>query len=482
MILAELVKGIKGEMSGADTVEISSLSCDSGSVERGALFFCLVGGQADGHDFAPKAAFDGAAALVVTRKLDISITQFIVEDSRAAMALMAKRFYANAADKLELIAVVGTNGKTSTTYLINSILKQAGHKTAIIGTNGVFVGEERYPCKLTTPDPIELHHLFAQFVEMKIKYVVMEVSAHALALRKNEGIRFDVTVFTNFSQDHLDFFENMTAYANAKLKIFNEKYTKVAVVNSDDELGKSIAKQNKIPVVTYGYEDVADIFALDYKENSEGMEFIINLYDEIRRVSFGLHGKFNLYNILAAATTARIFGIKLNTITQGIKNVRRIDGRNETAFIGKVKAVVDFAHTPDGIKNILSYLKEAAEGKLIVVFGCGGNRDRFKRPLMAQAVSKYADFAVVTNDNPRFENPDAIVEDILGGLTCPYEVILNRTDAVEKAVGRASDGDTVAILGKGAEAYQETGGRKVPYSDFDVLQKIGGKNQNGIGG
>lgn len=475
MTLAELIKGVKAEVVGADSIEIASLACDTSEVGRGGLFFCLVGGQADGHDFAPKAAFDGAAALVVERRLDISITQVIVEDSRAAMAVMAKRFYGNAADRLQLIAVVGTNGKTSTTYLINSILRQAGHRTAVIGTNGVFIGEERHPSKLTTPDPIELHGLFAQFVEAKIKFVVMEVSAHALALRKNEGLRFDVAVFTNFSQDHLDFFQNMTEYANAKLKMFNEKYTKVAVVNSDDELGKQIARQNKIPVVTYGCEDVADIFALDYSEGSEGMEFVINLYDEVERVAFGLHGKFNVYNILAAATTARIFGIKLRTITQGIKNVRRIDGRNETIFIGGVRAVVDFAHTPDGIKNILSYLRQSAQGKLFVVFGCGGDRDRFKRPLMAQAVSKYADMAFVTNDNPRFETPDSIINDISCGLSCPYTVIMNRAKAIEKAVETAAEGDTVAILGKGAEDYQEIGGKKIPYSDFEVLQKISGR-------
>jgi UDP-N-acetylmuramoyl-L-alanyl-D-glutamate--2,6-diaminopimelate ligase len=462
MILAELLKGIKAEVYGSDEVEITSLSCSSTDVKKGTLFFCLVGGQADGHDFAPKAVYDGAVALVVEKKLETTaVTQVVVEDSRAVMALVAKRFYGNAADKLKLIAVVGTNGKTSTTYLINSIFRQAGRSSAVIGTNGLIVDDEKTPLNLTTPDPIELHSIFQRLYEKGVKYVVMELSAHALALRKNEGIKFDVTVFTNFSQDHLDFFENMAEYAAAKMKVFQEKYTKVAVVNADDELGRSIAKLSKVPI--------------DYKEDKDGMDFIINLYDEIEHVHFNLHGKFNLYNILAAATTARVFGIKLPTITQGIKNIKRIDGRNETFYIGDVKTVIDFAHTPDSIKNILMHLKNSGSGKLIVVFGCGGDRDRFKRPLMAQAVSRFADYAIVTNDNPRTENPNSIVQDILPGLNCLYEVELNRRYAIEKAILIAKPGDTVAILGKGAETYQEIAGKKIPYSDFDVINKLIGR-------
>ncbi|HRX13968.1 MAG TPA: UDP-N-acetylmuramoyl-L-alanyl-D-glutamate--2,6-diaminopimelate ligase [Eubacteriales bacterium] len=471
MLLAELIKGLKNETIGFDNVEISSLACDTANVKKESLFFCIKGGQADGHDFAAKAVFDGAVALVAERKLDIDVTQIIVSDVRAVMALIAKKFYDNAVDKLILIGVVGTNGKTSITYLINSILRQAGHATAVIGTNGVIIGDEKFSTDLTTPDPIELHEWFWKFSELKIKYVVMEVSAHAIYYKKIEGLRFDVTVFTNFSQDHLDFFHNMNAYAETKMSVFNEKYTKVAVVNSDDELGRRIVTENKIPIVTYGYEDVSDIFAMDYVENKDGMEFLINIYDEVERVGFYMHGKFNLYNILAAATTARIFGIKLKTITQGIKNVKRIDGRNETFYMGGKKIVVDFAHTPDGITNILSYLKEASDGKLIVVFGCGGNRDKFKRPLMAMAVSKYANFAVVTDDNPRYENPETIVNEILGGMECQYIVIHSRKNAIEHAIEMAEKGDTVAILGKGAETYQEIMGRKIPFSDYDVLQK-----------
>ncbi|HPG91863.1 MAG TPA: UDP-N-acetylmuramoyl-L-alanyl-D-glutamate--2,6-diaminopimelate ligase [Clostridia bacterium] len=472
MLLAELIKGVKNETIGLDNIEISSLSCNTTNIKKDSLFFCIKGGQADGHDFAAKAVYDGAIALVVERKLDIDVTQVIVSDVRAVMAILAKKFYDNAADKLILIAVVGTNGKTSTTYLINSILRQAGHSSAVIGTNGVIVGDEKFQTELTTPDPIELHEWFWKFNELKIKYVIMEVSAHAIFYKKIEGLRFDVTVFTNFSQDHLDFFHNMSAYAETKMRVFCDKYTKVAVVNSDDELGRQIVLENKIPVVTYGFFDVSDIFAMEYSENKDGMEFVINIYDEVERVFFNLHGKFNLYNILAAATTARIFGIKLKTITQGIKNIKRIDGRNETFYAKGKKIVVDFAHTPDGITNILSYLKESCDGKLIVAFGCGGNRDKFKRPLMARAVSKYCDFAVVTDDNPRYENPESIVNEILGGMDCNHIVIHNRRQAIEYAVNMAEKGDTVAILGKGAETYQEIMGRKIPFSDYDVLQKF----------
>lgn len=309
-------------------------------------------------------------------------------------------------------------------------------------------------------------------VNQGVKYVIMEVSAHAIALRKMDGIRADVSVFTNFSRDHLDFFKNMQEYGDTKMSFFAPTHTKVAVVNADDNLGRQIINDARIPLVSYGFKTPSDVFAIDYSDTDSGIEYTINLYDEIAKVNFNLFGEFNLYNTLCAATTARVFGIKLPTITQGIEKVRNIDGRNETFYKCDKRIVVDFAHTPDGVNNILSYLKSTCKGKLIVVFGCGGNRDRFKRPLIAQNVSKYADDCIITNDNPRYEPYGSIIEDIEGGMSIHYDIIFDRTQAIATAISKAKAGDTIAILGKGAEKYQEIKGVKIPLSDVDTVQKI----------
>lgn len=471
MNLQQVLNGISYKIFGGKSCEVTSLACDTRDVKKGCLFFCLKGSRHDGHDFFRKAIGDGAVAVVCEKSLPTQALQIVVDDVRSAMAVAAKNFFDSHVDDLRIIAVVGTNGKTSTSYILQSILSKAGYNTAVIGTNGIFFNGQKYASTLTTPDPIALHYWFAQMYLNRVKYVVMEVSAHAIALQKMRGICCDTAIYTNFSQDHLDYFKTMQRYAECKKNFFCEQYVKNAVVNVDDELGQQIAEIAP-SCATYAIDSVADVTA-NKVDAEKGCSFEIDLFGRKAKINSPLSGKFNVYNILAAATCAALYGVDIDTITEGIAEVERIDGRNETMLRSdNVRIVVDFAHTPDGIENILSYLKSTTENNLIVVFGCGGNRDKFKRPLMAEKVSKYADFAVVTNDNPRFEDPVDIANDVVCGLSCKYKTILNRSQATEYALSVAASGDTVAILGKGAECYQEVRGKKIPYSDIDVVRSL----------
>ena len=471
MYLQQLLNGIAYELIGSGNPEILSLSCDTSTVAQGSLFFCIKGTKYDGHDFYSKAIGDGAVAIVCEHPLETQALQILVKDVRSAMALAAKNFYDNCADKLKIISVVGTNGKTSTSYILESILTKAGYNTAVIGTNGIFFNAQRRSTGLTTPDPIQLHYWFRQMYLNNVDVVVMEVSAHAIALHKMDGIHSDIAIFTNFSQDHLDFFRTMEAYAAAKKSFFNEKYVKNIVTNVDDALGREIVQMR--PSVTYSVEGNADVVAKDIKLCKDSSVYQVEIKGQNAVINTRLAGKFNVYNTLAAATCAFVMGIDIDTVVNAIGEVDSVSGRNETIVRSDgARIVVDFAHTPDGIRNILSFLKETTEGKLIVVFGCGGNRDKFKRPLMAETVSQFADFAVLTNDNPRYEDPKLIARDVVESLTCKYKVILNRSQATEYALSAATGADTVAILGKGAEEYQEIRGRKFPYSDVDIVRKF----------
>lgn len=472
MYLQELLNGVSCEIVGCGNPNVTSLSCDTSTVKTGCLFFCLSGQKFDGHNFFRKAIGDGAVALVCERLLDTKALQVVVSDARAAMSQIAKNFYDNCADKMKIISIVGTNGKTSTCYILDSILSKAGYKTAVIGTNGIFFNGQRHDNPLTTPDPINLHYWFRQMYLDKVQVVIMEVSAHAIALQKMRGVISDFAIFTNFSQDHLDFFKTMQKYAAVKRSFFCREYVRNAVVNIDDKLGEQIVED--FPnVATYATLRTADGVASDIRLSANCSEFAVNLFGQSALVSSKLSGTFNVYNILAAMTCALSMGIDIDTAVNAVSEISYINGRNETILRSDgMRVVIDFAHTPDGVENILKYLKRTTEGSLIVVFGCGGNRDKFKRPLMAEKVSEFADFAVLTNDNPRYEDPRAIAQDVVSRLTCPYKVILNRSQATEFALSAAKATDTVAVLGKGAESYQEIKGKKFPYSDVDVVKSL----------
>ncbi len=458
-----------------EDIDINYLSCRTDRIKTNTMYFCLKGSNIDGHFFASKVVEDGAVALVVERILDLdkNVVQLLVEDSRAFMALAAKNYYRSACDNLKIIGVTGTNGKTSTTHILKSIFNVAGYKTGVIGTNGVWIGEARYPAQLTTPDPIELHEWFYKMFVNGVEYVVMEASAHAIVLNKLDGVNFEVSVLTNFGQDHLDYFLDMQSYAAAKKKLFTKKYTKIAIVNGDDDLGIEISRENKVPVLTFGLNNPCDIFAIDVAEHKDGVTYTLNLCDEVQTVSYRLQGKFNVYNTLCASAVARVLGIKIAQITQGINAVKCIEGRNEVYLLKNgCKAVVDFAHTPEGFDNILSYLRSVTEGKLICVFGCGGDRDKLKRPLIASKVSRWCDYAIITNDNPRYENPQNIFKDIIVGIKIKYDIVEDRKTAILQAINTAQSFDTVAILGKGAEQFQEYKGRRYAFCDAEIVKRF----------
>lgn len=473
MKLLQVLDGVKCRVSvDKQNIDVASLACDTSSVRQGCLFFCLKGSRFDGHDFARKAVGDGAVALVVERLLDIAVPQIVVDDVRLAMALCAKNFYDKVADKMQLVFVVGTNGKTSTTYLLDAVFVAAGFKTGVIGTNGIFFDGVKHKSSLTTPDPIVLHKTLWQMYQSGVKTVFMEASAHAIALKKLVGLHAHTAVFTNFSQDHLDFFGNMNNYKAVKKSLFCSQYISNAVINVDDGVGREIV-QNFDGAVTYSVDGVADVVAINVTIGKDGVVFDVDRFGNKAQVNMQLFGRYNVYNALAALSVASLFGIDLQTSVDAICKVDRIDGRGERFVTSSgVCVVVDFAHTPDGIDNVLRCLKQECCGRLYVVFGCGGNRDRFKRPLMSQAVSKYADFAVLTNDNPRNEHPVAIVKDAICGLTCPHKTILDRKQATAFALQLAKSGDTVAILGKGAETEQQFNGKSVYYNDMQTVYEL----------
>ena len=479
MELSSLLKGIDYfEVSGKNE-NVTSLSCDSRKVKKQSLFFCIPGLKADGHAYAEAAVNKGAAVLVVERFLPLEITQVFVKDVRRAMAIMAGNFYGNPGRKMKLIGVTGTNGKTTTTYIIREILKTAGVKTGLIGTTCNMIGDTRLPSALTTPDPIELHKLFADMLAAGVETVVMEVSAHAVDLRKMDGTVADVAVFTNLSQDHLDYFGTMEKYGGAKRAYFTPKYCKKAVVNIDDPFGQRIAAEAKIPVVTFGCDNPADVFAVNYESAERGLKYVINLFDNVYDIKFNLSGRYNMYNTLCAAAVCHLMGVGVKNIARGIAKTDYIPGRFNILDTQPYTVILDYAHTPDGIENIAATAREFCKGRLVVVFGCGGDRDKSKRALMGAAAGKCADFCILTSDNPRFEDPFEIMRQAERGLiesNCKYLCVENRKEAIAYALKFARKKDVILILGKGDENYQDIMGVKYPYNDADAVYGLTGNS------
>lgn len=472
MLLSELFEN-------ADDIEISGLACDSSKVLPGYLFFCLVGKENDGHTFAADALSRGAAAIVVERRLALDCIQIESTDTRSAMSIAAAKFYGNPAKRLKLIGVTGTNGKTTTTYIIKSIIEAAGHSCGLIGTNRIEYCDKKIPSVLTTPDPIELQQTFSDMVSSGVEYAVMEVSAHALALKKVDGLKYEVAAFTNFSRDHLDYFGDMREYANAKRELFTPEHAKSAVVNVDDELGMRIMHETKLPVVSYGVENPSDVFGIDLDMSAYGLSYIINMFDKVGKVKFNLTGRFNMYNTLCAAAVTSALGLPFSAIIDGIRNVKKIDGRFNIINTAKCSVIIDFAHTDDGIANILRAIREFAPARVITVFGCGGNRDKSKRAVMGKIVSEMSDYCFVTSDNPRFEPPVDIILQIEQGIkeigNTNYKPIVDRKEAIRAAIEMANKDDIVLIAGKGAEQYQDVMGRKQPYNDEKYVLELAGE-------
>ncbi|MCH5153912.1 MAG: UDP-N-acetylmuramoyl-L-alanyl-D-glutamate--2,6-diaminopimelate ligase [Clostridiales bacterium] len=460
-------------------IEVSGLCFDSEKVKEGDLFFCLVGSENDGHMFAADAISRGAAAIVVERTLALDVPQIEVADTRKALSHAASAFYGNPSKHLKMIGITGTNGKTTTTYIVKSIIEAAGFSCGLIGTNAVEYLEHKTDARLTTPDPIELHAILKEMSDAGVEYVVMEVSAHALRLSKVDGIVYEVAAFTNFSRDHLDFFGSMDNYAQAKMSFFSPEHARSAVVNADDMLGNAILKNSKLPAVTYGVDNPSDVFGIDLEMSAYGLSYVINMADNVGRVKFSLTGRFNMYNTLCAAAIAMSLGFDLNTVIAGIRNVKKIDGRFNIINMSKCNVIIDFAHTDDGIANILRAIREFAPARIITVFGCGGNRDRTKRAVMGKIVSQMSDYCFVTSDNPRFEPPQDIIDEIASGIDeigkTNYQKIVDRKQAIREAISMANKKDIVLIAGKGAERYNDVMGNRMPYNDEQYVMELAGE-------
>lgn len=478
MRLSELIRELKGaRLIGGDT-DVKSLCTDSRLAGEGDLFCCFRGTHSDSHAFAAEAARRGASAIVTERELGIGCPELVVSNGREAMAYLAAAFYAHPERKLKIVGVTGTNGKTTTSFMLKNILEESGIRTGVIGTLGAEYGEHKVAPVLTTPDPVFLFSLLSDMVKAGIEVAVMEVSAHALALKKECPIVYDVAIFTNLTRDHLDFFKDMKAYGEAKKSLFQPNRTRFAVLNADDPFSE---KLKGVSNVTYGIDTPADCFAVVESESLRGSRIVLNLNDELMETELSMTGKYNVLNALAAAVTGRRLGADAGAVTRGLSRTAGVNGRLEwVASFQGADIFVDFAHTPDGLEKSLGALKAHCQGKLFALFGCGGNRDRGKRKKMGETAAKIADFAVLTSDNPRYEDPCSILHEIEEGyrsVSKKYVVVEEREKATEYALKQLKKGDVLLIAGKGGETYQEIMGIKYSYDDKDVIKSCIGKLQ-----
>lgn len=473
MKLSRLMQGIATIEDYRD-VEISGVSIDSTKVKQGDLFICLQGSAGDGHAYCDAAINAGAAAVIVCRNVGEKPVPVIkVADTRRAYSLASSNFFGNPSSELRIITVTGTNGKSTTAYVTAKLLEAGGHNVGLIGTMYYEYAGKKLPSTLTTPDPFELHRLFADMKAAGVEYVVMEFSAHAIYLEKLCGVCSDICIFTNFSQDHLDYFGDMKRYKAVKKSCFTPEYTRCALVNVDDACGREILSECRVPVVSYGLENPADSFAIDVEDTKRGSSFVANIMDDLVAVDCRLYGTFNVYNVLAACTAARMEGVGLSEIADCLYSLDPPSGRFNVIESGGVKYVVDFAHTPDGLYNLLKEGAKLCKGKLITVFGCGGDRDVSKRPIMGKIAGEMSDIVIVTSDNPRTESRQSIADDILSGIRKKNKLFveLDRSRAIALAVELADKGDVVLIAGKGSEGYIDENNVKTPYSDSGELNK-----------
>jgi UDP-N-acetylmuramoyl-L-alanyl-D-glutamate--2,6-diaminopimelate ligase len=461
---------------------VASLAYDSRKVGAGALFFCVPGEKVDGHEFGAGAVEAGAVALVVERELDLDVAQVVVPDARAAMAPVAARFWGDPTAELRVVGVTGTNGKTTTAFLLREILEAAGIQCGLLGTVRQVVGGVEEEVERTTPEAIDLQGTFRRMLEGGDKACVMEVSSHALALHRADAIHFDVALFTNLTQDHLDFHADMEDYFRAKRLLF-EMGPDAAVINGDDEYGRRLAGEfDRLTFSAEGGE--ADFAADDVSFDSEGASFVVD-HPSVDRGQEGasrarttvrtrLPGHFNVANALGAFAAAQALGVDAEKAAAGLARAKRVPGRFEPVDEGQAFAVlVDYAHTPDSLENVLRAARRLSAGRVLVVFGAGGDRDRDKRSKMGRAGAALSDLAIVTSDNPRSEDPEAIIAEVLGGVEngANVEVEPDRRAAIALALGQAQPGDTVVIAGKGHEQGQEfENGRKQPFDDREVAR------------
>src|SRR3954452_24769965 len=456
-------------------VQVTGLAFDNRLVEPGDLFFCVPGFTRDGHDFAPDAVERGAAALVVTHPLGLGVPEAVVEDVRSAMAVAAARFHGDPTARLDVVGITGTNGKTTTAFLTRSLLEAGGRSTGLLGTVKSVIGGTEHPVVRTTPEAIDLQRCFATMLEAGDVACAMEISSHALELRRADGIHVAMAVFTNLTQDHLDFHRTMEEYFQAKRRLFASPLTRVRIANADDEYGRRLIAE--FPgTVRFAIEREADYRAQDVRFDGTGCDFVAVTPDGAFPARVPLPGRFNVLNALGAWAAARALGAPAD-LSDALAGATTAPGRFQPVEAGPpVSVFVDYSHKPDALEQVLLAARELASGRLIVVFGAGGDRDRGKRPLMGEIAARLADVALVTSDNPRSEDPEAIIDEIMAGIpSSPHALVerdADRRASIFRAVGLAAPGDVVVIAGKGHEQGQEfAGGRKEPFDDALVARE-----------
>lgn len=473
MELEALIRALApSEVTGARPVEIGDLAYDTRKVTRDALFFCVRGGSADGHDLAWEAVERGAAAVVAERTLDVSVPQLVVQDTRAAMAVAADAFFGEPTKELELAGVTGTNGKTTTAFLLHSMLDAAKRRPGLVGTVEWIVGGEHRPAPFTTPEAIDLQRLFREMLDAGDTSAAVEASSHGAAFKRLDRVRFDALVFTNLSQDHLDLHGTMEEYFQAKRRLFTGAQPPPAAVNVGNDWGErlagDLADAHRAPLVTFGLGNGADVRPEELEVTPRGSRFrAAGIHIETP-----LRGMFNVENVLGAVAAGLLLDLDEDAIAAGIARAADVPGRFEAIDEGQPFAViVDYAHTPNSLETVLRAARELGEGRVIVVFGAGGDRDRGKRPLMGKVAVELADLAIVTSDNPRSEEPLAIIEDVLHGSGVDVEIDPDRRSAIERAIRLAEAGDVVVIAGKGHEKGQEIAGTVYPFDDRAVARE-----------
>ncbi len=466
-------------LTGNDEVEITGIETDSRQVSQGDLFIALRGFTVDGHEYIETAVARGAAAVLVETEISTSVPVIRVPDTRRAMAVLANRFYGYPSQELKLIGITGTNGKTTTSHLIGQILADAEKDAGIIGTIGIKVKNKELPVCNTTPDVVELQKSFRLMKDEGAEYAVMEVSSHALHQGRTRGSRYHIAVFTNLTQDHLDYHQTMEKYREAKGLLFSQlgnhyhahkEQNQVAILNADDDASAYFATITPVQVITYGVDRPADVRATNLIHQADGISFELQTFCGSTSICLPLYGTFNVYNALAAITVGLIEGISLNQIKASLEKSTGVAGRFEAVQADQAYTIlVDYAHTPDSLENVLTTANSFTKGKLICVVGCGGDRDRGKRPLMANIAAKYSNFTVLTSDNPRSEQPESIIDEMVSGITDvptnKFTTIVDRKAAIQYAISQAEAGDVVIIAGKGHETYQEIQGIRYPFDD-----------------
>lgn len=475
MLLSQLLAGVDAVWSEKEDLPIAGVAYNSRMVEKGWVFVCIKGYSTDGHRYIGDALARGAAAVIVEDDVAVEgAVKVRVSDSRKALATIGANWFSHPAKEMKIIGVTGTNGKTTVTSLMKQILEFSGKKVGLIGTNGNMIGDRYLPSERTTPESFDLQELFREMADSGVEYVIMEVSSHSLVLSRVYGIPFELGIFTNLTQDHLDFHETMENYLEAKQMLF--PMCQSAVVNIDDGAGQKIVDHAACPMATYSIEQTSDYRADNVRISARGIVFDLKNGNETYAVRLGIPGKFSVYNAMAAAVGCIKLGLMPEEVFTALAVAQGVKGRAETVYTNTdYTVIIDYAHTPDGLENIISTVCEFAQGRVITVFGCGGDRDNTKRPIMGEIAGKLSDYCIITSDNPRTEEPMSIIRQIEEGMKrtdCEYITIENRREAIRYAMSIGKKGDCIILAGKGHETYQIIGTEKRHFDEREVIKEI----------